>query len=69
MNSKTAEVVSVRSIFDGMREKRIAELRRELEAVPRLERLRVWRELRAAISSRSPQQITEMERQRGLTNA
>lgn len=54
------------TFFDRRRERRIAELREELECCPQAERKRVYRELQAAISCRSRAQVERMELSKGL---
>jgi len=55
--------------FDARRERRIAELRAELENCPKSERMRVYRELQVAISCRSRAQVERMEIAMGLRRA
>lgn len=55
--------------FDARRERRIRELREELEACPRSERMRIYRELQVAISCRSARQVEAMEQWLGLSHA
>ena len=70
MNSRTQKRKSAKAQTpekaDAVRERKIARLRKQLEKASAPERAAIWRQMRAEIMARSPEQIDRMEAARGL---